>query len=526
MEIDQQGQLANEKQEEKTSCKKQKITQIEQPEFFVDKVKSTTPLQHTNHKAQSSNLTNTSTSNATEGSKEADGKMSFIREISFHEKRPLIGNEWQNMGTYHSVRKKEAFLGQQGNKPKKNCDQVQHPESPVVASMSARVSRRNKRIDSHKTTKHIFGVHQRKDSGKYTTEIRNPISKKRIWLGTFATAEEASRAYQSKKLEFQKLVNAKQDGNSEKLVNVKQGHENVNCEHKSAGRSPEIDVPFSNSSNGGTDQRIDSHEMDTAEEALHAYQSKKFDLQSSKKVELQNDMPTDSSAGEKQEGQDDDKDLWMGEWVQLPEKLVKAKQQCTNKETHSKQDGKSEKLVKAKQQCTNKQTHSKQDGKSEKLVKAKQQCTNKQTHSKQDGKSEKLVKAKQQCTNKETHSKQDGKSEKLVKAKQQCTNKETHSKIDSHEIGTTEEDFHAYQSKKFDLQSSKKVELQSYMPTDSSSGKKQEGQEDDEDLWMGEWVQLPGNRAVKFSLKLGLPIIDNYGSLLGEFSTLDDLSIC
>ncbi|KAK4365431.1 hypothetical protein RND71_016789 [Anisodus tanguticus] len=171
--------------------------------------------------------------------------------------------------------------------------------------MSARVSRRNKRIDSHKTTTHIFGVHQRKDSGKYTTEIRNPISKKRIWLGTFATAEEASRAYQSKKLEFQKLVNAKQDGNSEKLVNVKQGHEN-----------------------------------------------------SSKKVELQNDMPTDSSAGEKQEG------------------------------------------------------------------------------------------------------------------------------------------------------------------------KNQEGQEDDEDLWMGEWVQLPGNRAVKFSLKLGLPIIDNYGSLSGEFSTLDDLSIC
>lgn len=29
-----------------------------------------------------------------------------------------------------------------------------------------------------------------------------------------------------------------------------------------------------------------------------------------------------------------------------------------------------------------------------------------------------------------------------------------------------------------------------------------------------------------FSLKLDLPIIDNYGSLLGEFSTLDDLSIC
>ncbi|WMV43955.1 hypothetical protein MTR67_037340 [Solanum verrucosum] len=64
------------------------------------------------------------------------------------------------------------------------------------------------------------------------------------------------------------------------------------------------------------------------------------------------------------------------------------------------------------------------------------------------------------------------------------------------------------------------------MPIDSSAGEKQ-GQEDDEDSWKGEWVQLPGDdRAVMFSLKLGLPIIDNYGSLLGEFSTLDDLSIC
>ncbi|XP_060206934.1 uncharacterized protein LOC132634844 isoform X1 [Lycium barbarum] len=229
-------------------------------------------------------------------------------------------------------------LGQQGNKPKKNCYQFQQPESPLVTSLSvanhdqtlnsASVSRRNKRIGANRTT-HFFKVHKRKSSGKYTTEIKNPISKKRIWLGTFATAEEASQAYQSKKLEFQKLVEAMQqqctnklthpvqDGKSEELVNIKQGHKNVNCELESAGGS-EIDVPISNSSNEGTLQWIDSHEISAAEEAFHAYVSKKFDVQSSKKVELQSGMPTDFSAGERQEGREDDEDLRMGEWVQLP----------------------------------------------------------------------------------------------------------------------------------------------------------------------------------------------------------------
>ncbi|XP_049376345.1 uncharacterized protein LOC125841287 [Solanum stenotomum] len=238
---------------------------------------------------------------------------------------------------YLSKKSELKRLGQQGdkeNKPK-DCAQVQQPESPVVPSLSvanhdqtlntARMRRRNERIDSHKTTTRFFGVHKRKDSGKYTSEIRNPISKKRIWLGTFGTAEEASQAYQSKKLEFERLVHAKQQcGNEqthstqdEKLVNVESGHENENRELESAGGS-EINVPISNSSNGGIEERIDSHEIGTAEEAFHAYQSKKFDLQNSKEVELQSDMPTDSSAGEKQEGQVDDEDLQMGEWVQLP----------------------------------------------------------------------------------------------------------------------------------------------------------------------------------------------------------------
>ncbi|PHT57663.1 Ethylene-responsive transcription factor 11 [Capsicum baccatum] len=164
---------------------------------------------------------------------------------------------------------------------KRNCDQIQQPVASLDTAASARA--RHKRTDSHITTPHMIGAYKSKTAGRYTSEIIHSITKKKIWLGTFGTAEEASHAFQSKKLEFQKLVKAKKQhctqSKPEKLVNFKQG---------------------------------------TAEETFHVNQSKKFDLQSSKDVELQSDIPTDSSAGKKQEEQEDDEDLWMGKWVQLP----------------------------------------------------------------------------------------------------------------------------------------------------------------------------------------------------------------